>query len=424
MILTGMLVTIGVQIGVSYLNQKWNSENAEKIRQLQREAKKASQERAIRRDYERFVRSCQFQLKMESNSRRERIENMNQDFLDSFKKMAHNATLASHYPLRISPYIIEKSVLPCFGTEMEDVRQEVLCILTSSNDKTFNSIILPNLDEAICLAIAQFWNKGSLHNICYYQGIWDDRRPFCDEDIDNVKAVVCSPTLTITPYIEKQRLLLKMHLWGVGQPHDITIDTGVSYEALAAPYSAQNIQALLSAICPMILCSIGQMIDVYYWGAYYQAPLLPRLLSKGAISLSDEMRNEIIASYDVLYRSLALGQIVADSGKITTDNKQALEQVTTMNMFNFPDRNIGFLKSCTNLMGISETSGKLIEHTMMALYEANTGQKCTSISNVDVRLLNYDDMKIVSELIDIANGSSNFTIAKRLTDLIVRKIRS
>lgn len=61
MILTGTLVTIGVQIGVSYLNQKWNSENAEKIRQLQREAKKASQERAIRRDYERFVRSCQFQ---------------------------------------------------------------------------------------------------------------------------------------------------------------------------------------------------------------------------------------------------------------------------------------------------------------------------------------------------------------------------
>ena len=136
------------------------------------------------------------------------------------------------------------------------------------------------------------------------------------------------------------------------------------------------------------------------------------------------MRNEIIESYDVLYRSLALGEIVADFGKITTDNKQTLEQVTTMNMFNFPDRNIGFLKSCINLMGISETSDKLIEHTMMALYEANTGQKCTSISNVDVRLLNYDDMKIVSELIDIANGSGNFTIAKRLTDLIVRKIRS
>ena len=128
MVFTGTLITIGVQIGVSYLNQKWNNENAEKIRQLQREAKKASQERAIRRDYERFVRSCQFQLEMESNNRRERIENMNKDFLDSFKKMAHNATLASHYPLRISPYIIEKSVLPCFGTEMGNVRQEVLCI--------------------------------------------------------------------------------------------------------------------------------------------------------------------------------------------------------------------------------------------------------------------------------------------------------
>lgn len=133
------------------------------------------------------------------------------------------------------------------------------------------------------------------------------------------------------------------------------------------------------------------------------------------------MRNEIIALYDVLYRSLALGQVTTD---FANDNMQALELTTAMNMFNFPNRNIGFLKSCINLMGTSETSDKLIERTMMILYDANTGQKCTSIQNIDVCLLNYDNMKIVSELIDIANCNGNLTIAKLLTGLIVRKIRS
>lgn len=439
---TGVLITIGVQIGVSLFNLISNNRNTEKIRKLKQEAKRDSQKRTIRRDYERFVRSCQCQLEMERISRQEQIEN--RAFHTSFKKLAHKETLlSSNYPLRISPYIVDKSVLPYLGIVKgevrqpsidttqapvecleEEARQHVFCILTNSNNKTFNSIILPDLDEAICLAIAQFWNKGSLHNICYYQGIWNNSMEFSNEDIKNVEAVVSSPTLTITPYIEKKKLSLKAHFWGMGQQRDMTVDTGFLCGDIDSSCSEEEKQTLLSTICPMLLCLIGQMVDVYYWGFYYQAPLLPHLLSKGSIPLSDDMRDEIIVAYDALYTSLALGKITDGSGEITTGDRQILEQVTTMNMFNFPERNIGFLKSCTTLMGASETSNKLIERTMLELYEANTERRCTAIEKIDVSLLNYDVMRAVSELVDIANNSGNYDIAKRLTDLIVKKIRS
>lgn len=214
----GTAVTMLVQVGVSYFNQKWNRENAERIRQIQREAKQANQENSLRRDYERFLRSCQFQIEMENESRKERLAGLNQEFLNSFKKMAHNATLASHYPLKISPYIIQKSVIPSVAEQLEDTREEILCILTNSNEQTFNTDVLPYIDEMLCRSIAQHWNKGSMHNVCYYQGIWDSNKTFYDEDIENIKAVICSPTLTISPYFIKEQLYFKIHLWGGDVP--------------------------------------------------------------------------------------------------------------------------------------------------------------------------------------------------------------
>ncbi len=171
----GTAVTMCVQVYVSYKTQKQNRENAERIRQIQWEAKKSSQENSLRRDYERFLRSCQFQIEMENESRKERLAGLNQEFLNSFKKMAHNATLASHYPLRISPYIIQKSVVPSVAERLEVTREEILCILTNSNEQSFNAEVLPYIDEMLCRNIAQHWNKGSMHNVCYYQGIWDSK---------------------------------------------------------------------------------------------------------------------------------------------------------------------------------------------------------------------------------------------------------
>lgn len=417
----GTAVTMLVQVGVSYYNQERNRENTERIRQIQQEAKQASQQNSLRRDYERFLRSCQFQIEMENESRKERLAGLNQEFLNSFKKMAHNATLASHYPLRISPYIIQKSVVPFVTERLEDTREELLCILTNSNEQTFNTDVLPYIDEMLCRNIAQHWNKGSMHNVCYYQSIWDSKKTFCDEDIDNIKAVICSPTLTISPYFVKEQLYIKINLWGMGCSNDAIVDTGISIKFLLS----NEIENTLSLLKPTLLCTTGLMVDFFYWTTNYQAPLLPLLLSNGTIQIPSEMKNEMVVSYDTLYRSLALGQVAEEHKKLVTDEKkQALENTSELNMFNFPNRGLGFLRSCVALMGTSDTSNKLIEQTMLALYKANTGESHESLQKINVELLNYDDMNIVADMIDLANKSGNVQTSTELTKIVVQKIRS
>lgn len=426
MLATGTLITMGVQIGVSLINQHYNKRNLEKIKKMQQDAKSTAQNRALERDYQKFQRSCEFQYEIEEESHKERLKTIEHELLNSFDKMAHDANLNSHYPLNISPYIIGRSVIPINGTQLSHSRQEVFCVLTNSNDKLFNNYVVPYIDKTLCNMIASYWNKNSMHTMCYYSNTWNERLSFCDEDIYNLKSTIATPTITVTPFFERDEngeyaIVIKLNMWGIGSEVSCQLPSVVRFPSKPVKYTTEQIDDIVSKLIPSMICVTAQAIDVYYWEAYHLPPLFPILLSKRIISLSKEMRNEIIALYDVLYRSLALGQVSTD---LANENMQALKLTTAMNMFNFPNRNIGFLKSCINLMGTSETSDKLIEQTMMILYDANTGQKCISIQNIDVRLLNYDDMKNVSELIDIANGSGNFTIAKRLTDLIVRKIHS
>ena len=426
MLATGTLITMGVQIGVSLINQHYNKRNLEKIKKMQQDAKSTAQNRALERDYQKFQRSCEFQYEIEEESHKERLKTIEHELLNSFDKMAHDANLNSHYPLNISPYIIGRSVIPIIGTQLSNSRHEVFCILTNSNDKLFNNYVVPYIDKTLCNMIASYWNKNSMHTMCYYSNIWKETLLYCDEDIDNLKSTIATPTITVTPYFERNEngeyaIVIKLNMWGIGSEVSCQLPSVVRFPSKPVKYTTEQIDDIVSKLIPSMICVTAQAIDVYYWEAYHLPPLFPILLSKRIISLSKEMRNEIIALYDVLYRSMALGQVSTD---LANENMQALKLTTAMNMFNFPNRNIGFLKSCINLMGTSETSDKLIEQTMMNMYDANTGQKCTSIQNIDVRLLNYDDMKNVSELIDIANGSGNFTIAKRLTDLIVRKIHS
>lgn len=74
-------------------------------------------------------------------------------------------------------------------------------------------------------------------------------------------------------------------------------------------------------------------------------------------------------------------------------------------------------------MGVSDISNTLIEQTMLGIYKANTGDVQKFLQEINVGLLNYDDMALVTTLIKIANKSGNTEIGKRLTSLISRKIR-
>ena len=172
-----------------------------------------------------------------------------------------------------------------------------------------------------------------------------------------------------------------------------------------------------------MLCAIGLMVDFFYWITNYQAPLLPLLLSRGIIQISSEMKNEMMVSYDTLYKSLVLGLVTGERTLVADEQMKILENSAALNIVNFPNRSLGFLKSCLALMGTSNTSNTLIEQTMLAFYKANTDKAYKSLHEINVGLLNYDDMSLVTTLTEIANKSGNIEIAEQLTTLIGRKIR-
>lgn len=423
----GTLFTMGLQIGANIINQSLRQDSIDEIRRYQQECRSNQQERSLRRDFEKFKRSCEFQVKMEEEGHAERINNINLEFLNTFKKMAHNENLKSHYPLKVSPYVIGRSVIPLYSTQLGNFRTELFCILTNSNLPVFNKTIQPMLDTILCNSIASLWNEKSMHTVCYYSDIWREDSVFYDEDIENLKSVLKSPTLTVTPYFEKAgvgyNLYIKLNMWGVGKEMSTSIMTDVIIDTNRDILSREEKSSIVSQLLPIILCSVGYLVDVFYWSIYYQAPLLPLLLSKGTVQIPTEMNNEMIVSYDTIYRSLALGLVAEDRTLVTADEIQALENSSELNMFNFPNRCLDFLESCVALMGASDTSNTLIEQTMLALYKANTGEAHKSLQKINVDLLNYDDMAIVTTLIKIANKSGNTEIAERLNTLISRKIR-
>ena len=61
----GTILTVGVQIGVSLINQHYNKKNLEEIKKIQQEAKSAAQKRSLERDYQKFQRSCEYQYQIE-----------------------------------------------------------------------------------------------------------------------------------------------------------------------------------------------------------------------------------------------------------------------------------------------------------------------------------------------------------------------
>lgn len=422
----GLLITLGVQAGVALANQKWNSENAKAIRDIQRTYKKDAQNMVLRRDREKFEHARELQMQMEFESQQERIRSLNQDFLNSFKKMAHNATLVSHYPLKVSPYVISKTVLPISDAQLSNTRQEVLCILTTSNNSAFNKEVLPYLDETISQAVARYWNGNSLSNVCYYQGMWDNKKDYCEENIENVKAVINSPTLTLTPFFVlgddgNHHLYLKVRLWGMECDCCELADTGIVYPSLPVSYNMDDIQMLLAGIFPLAICAVGQLVDVFYWTIRNQAPVLPHLIASGAISISQKLKAELSEAYAELYMTLSLGYGTSNK-LLPTQDSETLQHNALASLLNFPERSVDFLRSCLELTEKSDMSNRIIESAAQALYHARTEEGHLPIPLMNVRRLDYDDMALVTTLINIANKSGNTQVAKQLATLVSRKI--
>lgn len=425
----GILATMALQVGASVFNQKYSNKTIKEIKKRQQEFQSANLQRSIKRDYKKFRDLCDFQLQMEEESHAQRLNDIDKAFDNWLTKASHMQALTTNYPLSISPYIIKSSVIPfCYG-QISERRKEVFCILTTSNDKVFNDNIIPLLDDRLCNIISSVWNERSMHSLCYYTNIWR-QGILCNSNlIQNIKALIKTPTITVTPYFENRNdggfaLIVQLNMWGDGIDKNVSIETGLEYNQMPTEYSSDDIDSVISKLYPIIICAIAECIDVYYWSNYYQPPLFPSILSRGLVKLDTEKEYcEFGEAYMKLFNILALGVIQPDSG-ISKSTSQTLKDVASMNQLSFPDRAIGFLEESTKIVSSPQDSERMILNTLSSIYTARTGEEFKSIAEIDVTRLDYDDMTQITRLIGIAKSSNNVELAEQLIDIVRKKLLS
>lgn len=422
-------IVIGLQVGVSLYNQYKNRELAQLIKKQQRESRIAEIENSHRRDMEKFKASCELQEKMELDAHIHKLQNIRNGFLDSFDKMIHKENLESSYRLNISPYIIHRSIIPLKVEDIENVRQELFCVLTGSNDSNFNRDVLPYLDDAICDLLSKYWNGSSNHTVCYYQNMWDcSESPFSIEDIDNIKTLIPSPTITLTPLFRKDNmgysLSLYVNIWGMGvhKPIVFSMATDIKFETLPSKYSIEEIGNIVEGVIPSAICLIGELTDIFYWTNFYQAPLLPYLLGKGQIKVPAKLLEDCMTMYSEFYNHLVLG---IDSKVVKTDEDFiTAKDFIAINLYNHPERIIAFLDSFLKLSKSSTISSSLVKETMISFYKVKTDSIECELNQINASRFQKEDTGIILKLIELAEDCNDVNLAQEITEIIKRKISS
>lgn len=425
--IVGAFFTIAIQVGAAYLNYSTNKKTVAKIKSMQRENRKADLEHGHKRNEKKFRTSCEFQYQMEVTGHQQRMNDINDDFINAFDLTAHSYAM-SNYPLLISPYFISKSVIAKCGTEVDNFREELLAILTSSNDKDFNELILPELDLKLNDVISEHWNHKSLHTVCYYPEIWNLNHLYSDEHIQNLQANIKTPTIAVTPYFVKDkdqtRIEIKVNFWtkedqeGNGcSRFSSSVPTGIEIVKPIIQYSVGELNQLTTELFNYIICMLGVQADLHYWATSYQTPMLPYLIVKNKIDCGVSIKSVCSKSYVNSYQTLVLGH--ADSN----DNEMELvRDLAEINLYNHPERSVQFLNSIIELTQDQDDTRDLIFDTIYSVYNIRTGYSIENINELNVKYLEIDDIKLLNYLSTMLIKYNFISEARYLSEIIKARI--
>lgn len=426
--IVGAFVTIAIQVGAAYLNYTTNKKTVAKIKSMQQENRKADLEHGHKRNYERFRASCDFQYQMEVAGHQQRMNDINDDFINAFELTAH-AYAMSNYPLMISPYFISKSVIAKCGTELDNFREELLCILTNSNDVNFNALIYPEIDMRLNESISEYWNHKSLHTVCYYPEIWNTAHIYSDEKILNLQANIKTPTITITPYFvkgnERTSIEIKVNFWNRADENNkdsrlsFSVPTGIEIAKPINQYTDDERNELISELFNFIICILGVQADLHYWATSYQSPLLPSLISSDKIECGDSVINACTNSYIETYRQLVLGITSLDNEDMTT-----VKDIAEINIYNHPERCLDYIKTVIKLTESDIHTHNLIDDTIRLIYAIRTGGQTSTIKDLNPNYLEVNDIKILCELVSLSTKYGFEDLANNIIAKIEERINA
>lgn len=422
------LSLMGIQAFITIKNHTKNQKLTEQIKREQQDARLAELANNQRRDMARFRHLCELQEKLENESHANKIASIRQDFLDTLRKMFKEESLDT-YMLKVSPFVLQRSIIPTSVEDINRTREQLLCILTGSEYTSFNRDVLPYLDDAICDFISSHWNNKGSHTIIYYENIWDcEKRHFRHEDVENLQPWIPNATLSITPSFKKidngSILVLRLSLWGVGNKNidNVEMPTNHYFSSVPTKFSLSDINNILKDVTIVAVCAIAQMADLFYWATEYKPPLFPYLLESGIINVPDDIRNNMINIYALYYRNLAIG--------VFSENLQALgvgqipSTLVEIAQYNHPERSLAFLKNVIMLSKTSSITSELISDSLISLYKVRTGKDVKNISEIDGALFAIEDFEIINELLQLSNNVKDASLSSAFVRVLKEKIQS
>lgn len=447
------LIVIGVKLVESIYTNWKNRQQVAELKKVQRAAKEDELINNQRRDLNKFKLSCQFQEEMERENHKEKIQTIADNFLKSIELMFQKDNLDSHYMLNVSPYVLQRSLIPLsvkdiylpdikfeelYGKDLSkeslyNVREKFLCILSGSNNSAFNKDVLPYLDDAICDVISTYWNERSNHTIVYYEDMWNcDKGPYSHDRLGNLRSSIPNATLVITPFFEpcaekpgKQELVLKLNMW-IHKEEEISeaeVPTNLYFDTTPISYSLKEINEIVPDLTTNAVCAIGQMADLFYWATEHKPPLLPYLMGKGVIDVSESTKDRIISYYSHWYRSYAIGE---DKLKFSNDPEchQLISDIIEINQYNHPERSLACLNSIIALTAKSPLTSEMIKGSMLSFYRARTDKTPSSIDSIDASLIKKQDIMYVKMLIELTQQAEDHELKRELSELIYKYITS
>lgn len=406
----GTIATICIQAYTAYSNYSKNKENAEEIKRIQREYKQSKLNNSLKRDLERFHRSCELQLQMEEDEHNFKIDNARQKFMDSIDSLIHKQELRDYYPLVISPQIISNSILPTCLDEVGYVREHILCVLSNSNNSLFNKLIFTELDNYLSVNFAKYWNKCSQHQVCYYTNVWkkDKLLSYDASDWNNLRPLISSPTVFITPLVSSSNdVTIRITFMVNGKEFHCDKDLHIKFDVdpSSSDYQ-QSVSVFKSRFKEIafneILCDAAFVVDSHYWRNHKFPPRLPRLLASNVISLKKRRVEEYMLGYESFFRNAVLGNIDETTSSCDNNDIDEIKLLATINQFNYPQRSISYLESMFEVVLDKEKAELLVNDTLTSICKARVLEDGQEMSEISVSQFDVDDIDAISKLADLS----------------------
>lgn len=304
MSVTLLLTTIAAQVGSAYFNSKRSKAQSAELAEQQQRLEEKIMLQGIENSREEYAQVCALQREIEQLMQKDRLELIQQNYLNSIEMDAYNVSL-EHWPLFTPPYVIKGQLIDGFSGANSTDAIPINCIMTTSMHSKFNKKIFLQLEEKVALFCSKHWNSSQPNSIRFYQNAWRDNVVDLGSRIIDLYAHLDDvPTIVLSPVVRNGKITFRIYWWGISRnAKDQHNNDAMVYDPelaitvtddLALP--EEQIEQIVEELSNKLSALISYFADQYYFYMYNIAPQL--LVSHRAVpnknrSLSFSIKDEI-----------------------------------------------------------------------------------------------------------------------------------